>query len=275
MVVPTQRQRRERLSLYLVVAVVVATTATDWPTGLLEGFWRNHSMIASVVSGLLLLAVGLAVVEGWVRDQEERQWRRTRTVAFKGLGHSTVAIRGLLDSLFQSHEPGLADWAVMQPYADPTVLTAVRDRVAALGSLPVAPSARRRALIADEEWAELAVLALEVLKQRHRETIRAWSPVMLGSDRLAGLLNSYSNLNEEIFRLQRPLRRSTRALSGARDWREHADELWSELVISSVVLHEHTMRAAGENGWINREARRLLDDVDLDKLNARSRGTPA
>jgi hypothetical protein len=53
----------------VVVVIVVATTATDWPLGM-NGFWVEHPLVAAVVAGVLLILLTSFALDAYLRHRQ-------------------------------------------------------------------------------------------------------------------------------------------------------------------------------------------------------------
>jgi hypothetical protein len=246
-----------RQAVPVVAAITAALVATDWPGDLTSGFWERHPMFSGIVSGALLLTVGYVVVEVWIQRSSARKWEVVRGIGFKSLGKAADDIRLGMHELITGRVP---------PYGSshfPPSISKALERVVArhAASLPqerLGHRLPRVAVLFDREWAELAVEGLDVLKQRHREHMAAWSAVMLATDDLARVFNEIGDLNERVFRLQAPLRQLRDERSDPRQLRNDIIEAWKNLAIETVFVQEQLMRAAVGPSWTHFAGREWL-----------------
>ena len=71
-------RRRPRSPVAVIIAVVsvaavLAATLSDWPLATLSEFWSQHAMLTNLVSSAVFAGFTIAVIERWLRGQEERQ----------------------------------------------------------------------------------------------------------------------------------------------------------------------------------------------------------
>lgn len=254
-----------------VVAAVVAAIATDWSVSGVSSFWDGHSMTAGIGSGLLLLAAGLFGIEAVIDRRDERRWRVAARVAFKELGFNADELRRGMRMLLVGDYGSRFD----VPFDAQTRAQLVR----ILARHPELDEAedelgRLRVLLADVEWARLAVEGLDELKHRHRRALALWTPVLMTSERLAELAGDVAEANEKVFELQEPLRLLAQR-RGVAETPAAAVELWRETSRGLVALQEHLMREADQVGWRHDGAREQLDPADVQALDLGAAATTA
>lgn len=81
---PMPNHRRYLIRLWSVRAVaalavigIIATTVLDFTTS----FWEEHPMLTAYVSGLLLIALGSALVNEWLSARSRRRWQEIAALA--------------------------------------------------------------------------------------------------------------------------------------------------------------------------------------------------
>lgn len=220
------RNVRRRFTLYLAVALTGAITASDWPLGFADAFWARHSLFTGIVSGLVLLFFAAAVVEHLVREREERQWRQVANTAFLEFGGLLLLEFRLLRRLTGTER-----------YEHPRPLQASDDEfltetlLARYSLMDLSLQASLAELADDDQWAEFAHERIQELQDQGREKIARWSPIMIGSNRLADVLSDVTSALDAATEVQVPLIRLARSGTPiadvavwARRWEEVADE---------------------------------------------------
>ena len=268
-------ERNRALTIAILLAVVVAAFATDWPGDVSGSFWGRHSMAGGLLAGFLTLAVGVVLVEWWLQRLYERRWARIGRISFKELGFAADELRDGAEMLLGGRFPYLYDHPLPKPaHAE---LERVLARHHTLQSLPESDYERRLdILLGDAEWASIAVDGLDALKHRHRNILASWMPVMLTSERLSHVIETVANLNELVYALQEPLRAAARAHrgGGARyegwktvDVHAEATRRWLQFAAATVFVQESLMRrATGDQTWkLDRGRARLAERLaELD-----------
>jgi hypothetical protein len=223
-----------RLVTPIVAAVIGALVVTDWPAGLTGRFWSRHPMLAGVVSGLVLLAIGYLLVENWIERSNARRWEVVRGIGFKSLGKAADDLGRGMDQLSGG------DVIVLE--------RKIRDR---------------------ETCARL-VDQLDELKQRHREQIARWAAVLMATRQLAAVLNACAELNDSVFLLQGSLR-IVRDLPGSGPPGQHRVDVlrrWGQARMQCVLIQEQLMRAAVDECWQHDAGRAVLTPEWLAALDA-------
>lgn len=67
------------------LAVLVALVISDWPTEQLNSFWASHSVLAAVVTTVLLAAVAFLAFEAREASAQERLGEKVTTAGLAGL----------------------------------------------------------------------------------------------------------------------------------------------------------------------------------------------
>jgi hypothetical protein len=271
-------ERNRALTIAILLAVVVAAFATDWPGDVSGSFWGRHSMAGGLLAGLLTLAVGVVLVEWWLQRVYEKRWARIGRISFKELGFAADELRDGAEMLLGGRFPYLYDHPL--PQAAHAELERVLVRHQTLESIADTDYAGRlNVLLADAEWASIAVDVLDALKHRHRNVLATWMPVMLTSERLSHVIETVANLNELVYALQEPLRAAARAHRGGRPRHEgwttahvHAEAArrWLQFAAATVFVQESLMRrATGDQTWkLDRGRSRLAGQLaELDRAH--------
>lgn len=203
-----------RIALYLVLgAIFLAVTVSDWPIQALESFWVAHSMVSGIVSGLLLLALTIFVVEEYLSQRERASWQAVRKIAFQDLGREVMLNQRLLESLV-----GERDYRqrAARPLSDGPADALHRAVAVALNdSSPELPrdkcldevhrNQRLRELYGNGEWCEIAYKCIQYRADDARVTLARWAPVMAGKGRLGTSLETVAQCFDGVETIQIPL----------------------------------------------------------------------
>jgi hypothetical protein len=238
-------QRPRKVALIVVVAATVAVIASDANGHLLTGFWRDHSMISAVVSGLLFIGIGVLVVDDAIGSLERRRWRRVQRVVWRSLTVSMRRLRSRLRFFMTGDDSGA------RVSADTSSWERVKTGARACGHLPPDHASRFRALVTNADWVTGARKLLVEEKDAGRELLARWAPLMLASGDLARELEKVARLNDELSDFERELRVMQEA--GSSPSEERIDELssrWAKL-LRGVVASERAFAKLAD-----------LDDAD-------------
>lgn len=245
-------RKPEKLLLIAAAAVTAAIASDTRP--LLEGDWSHHQIWSGLLSGAVLLLLGYAVLEQWMERTAARRWATVALLAFRALGRSCDAVRQSMNELLTDVYE-MPEGSSLDEHARLRLRRALeRPEVLAATTL----EKKLTLLLADRAWVTTSVEALDISKIAHRREIAEWAPIMLGTDRLQGVLNGLAWLNQGLFDLQDALR-------GVRDGtgpglerrRELAIERWRETAVAALGWQERLMRASpAMRDWTHQHARR-------------------
>jgi hypothetical protein len=266
----------------LVTLVVTAGLLTsDWAPRS-QRFWASHVMLAAIVSGLLLAAFALFIIEGWSDKVEQVHTRRTSAVAYRGLAHGLRVLRDGLRLLLTAEAP------TPEGVPEPDGRCKQLERVfAEIAELPDARShgcmnveGRLRALAASPSWVETVFPWIVGLKVEGQRQTAQWAPVMLSSSALAASLNRVAAIVDAFDCLQRPFMGEHRDGEGriAPEGLTPMIALWDEMVTAAVRVEEDLERATGRHKWcsvreeLSERGRQslMLRDADEDALKGLS-----
>jgi hypothetical protein len=242
---------RQRFVVFAITVISSFIVATDWPLAVLNDFWRAHSLFGGVVSGLVLLAVGLIIVERWIDTQESKRWRRVAETAFQDLADTQLDTYRKLTLASNGRTHGYDVDLIGQTEVEMIADTAFRidwpgrcDRSVAV-------------LCTDLAWCSSAYRFLRNVEADQRIAIGRWAPVMVQSDRLSKMLSHVSATNHCLRDLRDPLRHATRdarplAIEEAREFGQQ----WLRCVIlilqNREALHNERRVSQGkapQNAW--------------------------
>jgi hypothetical protein len=223
-----------------VVTATAAVIASDASDHLLSGFWREHSMLSAIVSGLLFIAIGVLVVDDAISALESRRWRRVQRVVWRSLTVSLRRFRSRLSFCVTGDENGA------RATSDSGSWDRVKLAAAACGQLPPRHDVRVRALIRNPEWVGGVRRLLVEEKDAGRELLARWAPLMLASGDLAGELEKVAELNDDISDLERQLRLMQEAASPAAEQVVEAIvKRWTTLFRSVIESERALAKRAG------------------------------
>jgi hypothetical protein len=183
-------------------------------------FWDRNAMLTSVLSDVLVLIVGVAVVNEWLDIRSAERWR---TVAYYALVELLYACRNtsvrLSDELDVDQGRGLSVPQLSALVLADAGAAALRERAAqALAD----PQARER----------LVALVVE-LSDETRETLTRWAPIMITTGPSADAINRFTHLHGRLMRLRYVLLGD---IAGhAMEQIEIGDDAWAARRIATVV----------------------------------------
>jgi len=231
-----------------LLALLITTTAlaaSDWPTGKTAQFWALHPLVAGVVSGVVVLAIGYL----WRAHETVGRREPAPGISFKELGDVADEIsRGLEVLLGGARAPwedrqalgSAGAWCIQRAEEYGAVLTHLS---------PEDHSGRLDVLLADGRWVAAAVDAIDNLKHAHRRHIALWTPVLRTTEEAPRILDDVNQLNERVSELQAPLRRlrDVPAIGAELDSDgnvRETKERWQRVLFETVLLQERLMCTA-------------------------------
>jgi len=267
----------------LCLVVLFLMNVTDWPWEVLTQFWRDHAVVSSTVSTLLLIGVGFLAFE--VRDvkQQQRIDESITVAGHAGLVDYLIGVEVALALVQQPAPPDDEFWAGWSNGAPPLRwLREHEEKLRRKDGKPNQDDPRRLgpALPADLEGpVDWRLNLVDQCVRRVISGIKGWAPVVsrsrLGLDTLvafgklrnrllvlADLLDASddrADLNEAA-RLLTSLRGICRANAwtlenGVREARAEVLEVSGDLVIDDTLLQRADATAYGRDG--DPAARRL------------------
>jgi hypothetical protein len=254
-----QQLRNYRWIIFWVL-VTALITSFDWPLGVLSEFWQRYAFANSVVSSLIMFALGLFAIEAWLKRREAKRWNQVAFIAAKELGFVTDVLLGGMDYLLTARR---SDGDGLDAHAN------YHERLARCLSKynydwneKVSARAKLNVLISNPEWVSFAILFLDLLKHQHRRDIATWVPVVHTAEGLVKLVNDSAEANQAIFRLQDILRTiadNKNARYAPDDvaklafnlsaLKVKAEEQWHATHTAIVALQEACMRTAEMSNW--------------------------
>lgn len=236
-------KRPIRVVVLVAATVSAALVASDWPSGLLTGFWAQHSLLGGVISGLILLAIGSLIVERYINAQEARRWKRISHIAYRDLASSQLLAYRIL-TVSSVGRYGAVDVQDLPPQDWESDVNRILGRYNLRGeglprrSLPL--------LVQDLEWLSLARRSVLQLLEANRAVLAQWSPVLIQTDDLYRGLDVASGANDALRNLSSALRQAERVSDPSRDPYVSAGE--SESTQRDALINEHARLV--EESWI-------------------------
>jgi hypothetical protein len=222
---------------------------------LLPDFWRQHAIIAGLVSGLALLLLGLAVVDSFIESRESRRWQTAAKVGFKSLARSVEEALDDLSFAFSGTRPPYAAYSPPWDEAFSLRLAAETDGAGG-GVLPITEAVMGD-LLRNAQRRDLVEEALVTIRLRHRERLAVWMPTFVFVPRLAGVAEQLALFNEKLGAVQGPLAevRSADPEVGTEPDRAAAAHLaLSDAVSTGIACQNKLMHDAGAD-WFRTPAR--------------------
>ncbi|MGY6499917.1 MAG: hypothetical protein ACXIVQ_03325 [Acidimicrobiales bacterium] len=203
----TTRARRGHMShqvlTYLAAACIAALaiiTLSDWPAEWLNEFWSEHSILAGLVSTLLLVGAGLLGIESRHLEEEEKLSEAMAGTAFAGLVDPLLDIDLALAFLAQPSENMPSDWS--SPGKPLRWVRDLRSSEAALSRWTADPDALFQA--ADSR---IAGAVLDACIRRTVGSARDWAALAAGSSDGRAVLAEFGSIRNELTRLEASIRR--------------------------------------------------------------------
>lgn len=165
-----------------IAAVVVAVLLclSEWWTG----FWSEHQMLGAFVSGLILFAIGSALVNEYLAARSRRRWRTVAALALREFQASCHRIEQSVNGVLNEASTGHVRHSAAE-------LSGIRDSAS-----EVISDAQRRLALKQ---------AIDDQLQSARPTVIAWAPVMIGESHYVGYLEQFVGVLGRAWRISRGL----------------------------------------------------------------------
>jgi hypothetical protein len=223
--------RRPRV--VIVAGVTAALVATDLAAGGISDFWSRHPMAAGVVSGLLLLGIGLWIVEGWVVEHGKPVVREAYRALATDLGTVAFVMRWCVQ--------GSRDRPDAVPVGTGVDTECLQPVLEAMAAAPEGGYARRlKRLVRNDEWRDATVDVLRVCRRRLHDAAAGWATVMLTSPELADDLARVADLTEELGRVGSAL--------AIEDIADEVFGMWEDVNNEATALEQRFYAAARDRG---------------------------
>lgn len=182
---------------------VLAMLLSDWPSEGLADFWAQHTVLASLLSSVLLLGLIFLV---YSEQERQHQVEIDRSITAAGLGgivDHMVDVEVALALLSRANPPDSAwpDWSADgRPLA---WLRTHRDRLARISSGvgPNDPRGARVVLDADQHATTWGRELIDQSVRRLLASLRDWSPVIRGSRKSEAVLVEIAKLRNDLMGL--------------------------------------------------------------------------
>jgi hypothetical protein len=186
--------RRPRV--VVITAATAAVITTELAISSVGTFWSRHPVVAGLASGLLLLAVGLWVVEGWVHEHSKPIARQAYRSLAMELRNTLYVLRWSVGGRAAGRR-GIPAGTGIDPDSLRRVLDALVDADVPAGR----HETRLPLLLESKEWRAATRDLLRQLRRCLHNTVSTWSSVMLLSRDLTDDIGRVSDLTEEMGRL--------------------------------------------------------------------------
>lgn len=255
----------------LVVVLTLALGTSDWPWEAFNGFWRTHPVVANLATGVMFVAIAIAIIDAWHRETDELKWRRVGNIAYKALIQSVRASRDGLVMLIEGEYP-FPDVAGERPAIEPNIVTETEAVCKGLDR-----SQRLDALMQRSVWVGAAYRTVRQTQLNGRRVLGEWAALMVASDRLAPAFDRVGLFTDAIEDLERPLYMVHRdTCTGAiadSARRAAAVKLWDQLITTAAKLEESLTREMGREDWVTRgrevlSARGVREIIQCDQGDA-------
>lgn len=186
---------------------LVAMLVTDWPTEILADFWADHSVLAGLLSTVLLVGVVFLVFEDAERRAQERLDNSLTAAGLGGIVDHVIDVEMALALVARPDAPDRVGFPAWSEPGKP--LSWVRERREALG----APTEHRDATVDDPRlqpaWlgdCELGeslwrLTIIDECVRRLLGAIRDWSPVVNNSRNGMMVLIALSQIRNDLMSL--------------------------------------------------------------------------
>lgn len=186
---------------------------SDWPSEELASFWADHSVLAGLLSTVLLVGVAFLAFEDSERRKEERIDAAVTSTGLGGIVDHMVDVEAALAMLGEDRPPSAAEWP---GWDDPTgkPLRWLRhrrerlDRDAEGGPRAGDPRRLLNSPSAKDPGAEWRIALADQCVRRLLAAIRDWAPVIQTSRNGTVLLIVVSDLRRDLMNLSAVLARA-------------------------------------------------------------------
>lgn len=279
-----------RVTLYiLLLALLLVTVGSDWPTGLLTQYWSDHAMLTNIVSSLIFVALGATIVERWSSRQSDKRFSVIESTTYEAVANTPLGIRRALWFLVNGGRVlDDEDFKLTDDEADRLALIFQRhgfsvasEKEVSRGNVSV-PSdvARLAALIHDPDWLALAHPLLLRTVHTSRLAVARWAHLLITTRQSANALNDLVAVIEDLRALVTALNpvRTTDVLAND-DEREAFVTTWRMCFVNAAIIYEDFMLGARTPGFVrwspeltqSSDAARLTElNIQRDKRSRRS-----
>jgi hypothetical protein len=260
---PGRPQHIPRWAFEAVIALVVAILAILALRGDGgSGYWSDHPMLASLVSGLLVLAIAGTAVERLLRTREERNWRGIARLACNTIGDDVArSISATLYVLWRDagYQPPpldgprgghptdalLPEWEVRSvPDGRDELGVLANGREIAAGPVGTLPHGRLDPLLRDDAWRMWACRHMRELHERTRPALAQWASVMLRSQGPRDLLDRAALVVDHLGYLRDDIKDGNGRLAPG-----ELERRWVALDVQARLLSNALWKEAGEPDW--------------------------
>lgn len=231
---------RRTATVALLSVFFLGITVSDWPTEILAGFWRDHSMTGTMISGVVLMAIGYFLVEEWIRLADRRRWENVGRVAALGVARIPLYQQRLMwTALYGGVVTPDRDFRFddYSQWASTFVFGAEPENVEVNH-----PAEKQLSLLYDDPTWRVAVAAgMRELLFGTRELIARWAPVLAVSHGGVQLLHDLADEVERINWLHKTLREPSHSTV------EQFIAMWATEFANAVYFNEYLIGLARQH----------------------------
>ena len=269
-------RQKVRLHLWqwLVILIAISLAIVDLSVPAIASFFVGHAIFSSVLTSLLFLAIGYAVVDWLLAEHERRRWGHVRSIALVAVSrgalnqrramHYNVMLNDLhidadfepvaaYDEVATAVERCLSDNPELESVSGHEIIVnQAREIEAELVKTSVRDSVdkyerRLGVLLADSDWRHASYLVLREAGHSMNLLIGRWVPALSASERGMDVLSIMSDQADRLDDLARRL--DGRSLGSSPEL--PLEGLWIQEQINALLLHEWLMSQAKQLGYFS------------------------
>jgi hypothetical protein len=251
------------ISLSILLAIIIAENVA--PTAFHQ-LTETHSITFSLLSGFVVLAFTLSVIDAVVENQASQHWRQIRGVTLKGLNDELRTARDILYLTIIGQPPyGTARTPLRE-----AVGLAQLSRVKWQSEVAKLNQRQLGGLVENGDWADFATLTLRIATEQLRAGIAQWVPLTALAkvdDDDQEVLSQVALMADVLEALEFPLGRRQRDDSNAvkAAYREQFCQLWSSSIVGFIYVEEEIVRTLDPvrpEPWRSQARKLLADDLE-------------
>ncbi len=225
--------RRFLLAVCAIAALLIAAIVSDFVDG---SFWNKHTLTASVVASLLVVAVTVALLNEMIERRDRRRWS---LVAQSALFALVQTARLTWTAMVEELQLAEVTSGTSESLAKGAEIARDRERL----------SAAARELLAEPDRRQGLQTRVKRLAEHGNEVISSWASVLVSAAPYADILDRHVELQGRLDWLSSVLahnepapeqghrsRKLTRA-SVASEQAEHFDDDWIHDMVVAITVH--------------------------------------
>jgi multisubunit Na+/H+ antiporter MnhB subunit len=186
---------------------LIAMLLSDWPLEFLSTFWAEHSILAAVLSSVLLIGLVFLVYEEREQRAQERLDDGLSSAGLGGLVDHLVDVEVALGCVCEGAPPS-GPWSGWAAKDRPLRwLREERDRLYASDGRPSADDPRRHGATSEADGASWRLLLIDQCVRRLLSGMRDWTPLIGTSKNGVIALLAISELRKDLMELSALLER--------------------------------------------------------------------